>query len=104
MNTQQNYKPAKGEINIKPSKTVPGQTLPLKVLVERYVRGQHVEVFNAEYVEDENLDGLERMDAVERLEFAQQLKQGINRGRDILAKKERQRLQEAKPPQSPGTE
>jgi len=104
MNTQQNYKPAKGETNRKPSKTVPGQTLPLKVLVERYVRGQHVEVFHAEYVEDENLDGVERMDAVERLEFAHQLKQGINRGRDILAKKERERQQAAQPPQPPATE
>lgn len=35
-----------------PSKTVPGQDMPIKELVDRYVRGQNVETFTPTYTDE----------------------------------------------------
>lgn len=38
--------------SILPSKTVPGQDMPIKELVDRYVRGQNVETFTPTYTDE----------------------------------------------------
>lgn len=37
--TAYNYTPVKGELNTKPSKTIPDQTMSIKELMDRYARG-----------------------------------------------------------------
>ena len=39
-------------VSHKPSKTVPGQDMPIRELVDRYVRGQNVETFKPVYSDD----------------------------------------------------
>lgn len=65
--------PSPGKHFTEPSVTVPGQTLPLKVLLERYVRGGDVQVFPGVY-DDVLPDNIEKMDVFERLELASALK------------------------------
>lgn len=51
-----------------PSKTVPNMTLSIKELVERYIRGENVTVFEAQYTgEDELIDttGMSEMDMLD---------------------------------------
>jgi len=94
MRTQQNFDYKKhGEPKTElPSKTVPSQVLPLRTLVERYMRGQSVETFGGTYSEDESFADLDRLDATERLDYLrEQVKPAIERGRQTLAKKERER-------------
>lgn len=67
------------EVNNKPSLTVPDQSMPLKVMIERFVRGQSVEVFTPTYLGEDNdiPDTLERMDPMDRLDLSRQIKKGI---------------------------
>lgn len=62
------------------SLTIPGQTLPLRTLLDRYVMGGNVEVFPPVYLGEEETDipdDLERMDPFEKLEMARELRQSI---------------------------
>jgi len=76
-NSQGKRLPIGGETTNTPSKTVPGQQLSLRQLIERYSRGAHVEVFEGSYSTDPTFDNMERLDKVERLEAAKQVKQSI---------------------------
>lgn len=68
-----------GEINDKPSMTVPGQTLSLKELLLRYTRGQDVQVYQPVYAGDDPdfPDHLEYMDPQERLDAARSIQGAI---------------------------
>jgi len=57
----------------KPSRTVPSVMLTMKQLVERYVRGQDVEVFRSEYSED--IPPVENMTELERIDMARNIAQ-----------------------------
>lgn len=77
-----------GERNTLPSLTVPGQTLSLQQLLDRYVRGDQVAVFNPVYTEDPMFDGLEQMDEMDRRDLALGIREGIDEYRsDAAAKK-----------------
>lgn len=70
-----------------PSLTVPGQTLPLRQLVERYIRGGDVEVFSGFYDEGDDIpDNIERMSEIERLDYARDLKRSIDEYRKPISK------------------
>lgn len=61
-----------------PSKTIPGQSMPLKELVSRYMRGQNVIVHEGVFSDETMIpDNLERMDPMDRIDYARQLREGI---------------------------
>lgn len=69
----------------RPSLTVPGQTLSLKQLLDRYVKGQDVDVFTPQYSEDPDIpDNLEKMDTLEKLDLAQNIRRGIKSFREQI--------------------
>lgn len=47
-----NWEDHLSEPSTRPSKTVPGQDMPIKELVDRYVRGQNVETFTPTYTDE----------------------------------------------------
>lgn len=64
-------KPDEGFGAFGPSQTVPDMALPLKTLLERYVRGQDVATFKTEYEteeEAENFPDISKMDKLERID------------------------------------
>lgn len=68
-----------GEVFTLPSKTVPNMTLSLKELLERYVRGQDVSIFEGSYdADDGDMPDVSRMDQLEKLELARSIKQSID--------------------------
>lgn len=67
-----------GEFNDSPSKTVPGQSLSLKELIARYVRGENVKVFTPVFTDSDSIpDQLEYLDPLERLELASDIGNAI---------------------------
>lgn len=66
-----------GEVFKLPSKTVPGMTLPLAELLDRYVKKMPVDMFPGQYSDDDDMPDVSRMDTIERLEAAMQIKQSI---------------------------
>lgn len=64
------------EQNDKPSLTVPGQTLSLKELLNRFTRGQSVETFQPVY-DDGYYPETDRLDKLEKLDLARSLKGAI---------------------------
>lgn len=68
----------KGEVNTMPSLTVPDQALSVRAILERYVRGQSVENFPGVYTDSDLVpDGWERMDVIERTEYARAMKDDL---------------------------
>lgn len=68
------------------SLTVPDQALPLKTLLERYVRGQEVHTFDPVFLgEDEEFVDVEKMTFDERHEYLLQVNQSIALARTQLA-------------------
>jgi hypothetical protein len=68
-----------GENFTQPSKTVPNMTLSLKELLERYVRGQDVSIFEGSYDADqEDMPDVSRMDQMERLDLARNIRAQID--------------------------
>lgn len=79
--------PAKGYVFTLPSLTIPGQSLSLKDLLERYVISGTTEMFNAQFTgEDETdiPDNLEKMDKMEKIHLARELRLGIEDAREKL--------------------
>lgn len=66
-----------GETNNLPSMTVPGMTMGLKEMLERYVRGGDVETFQGTYTDADIPDNLERMTEMDKLDLAREIKQSI---------------------------
>jgi len=61
-----------------PHQTIPGQSVPLKTLLERYTLGQDVKTFAPEYDGTGDVPiNIERMDPMERLDAARQIKEAI---------------------------
>lgn len=52
-------------------------TMTLDELLARYVRGDSVATFQPVYSDDEDMPDVERMDPMERLDLARNIKQGI---------------------------
>lgn len=77
--THVNYPGAKGEVNHKPSLTVPDQVPSLSEMLRRYVRGDDVQQFQPVYNEgnDELIDKLEKMDRADRIQAARDIKASI---------------------------
>lgn len=70
-----------GEVNTMPSCTVPDQALSVRAILERYVRGQSVENFPGVYTDSDLVPvGWERMDQIERMDYARAMKD------DLIAK------------------
>lgn len=67
-----------GEVFTLPSLTIPGQSLSLQELLDRFVRGSDIPEFEGEFTEDPFLDNVERMDFDERAELRQQLSSVIS--------------------------
>lgn len=59
------FKAHRGEINRKPSLTVPDQTMSLKDIISRFVRGLPLPSFGAEYNEDGDVPDFNKMDLSE---------------------------------------
>lgn len=80
-----------------PSLTVPDMTLSLRQLVDRHMRGQAVKTFTVANVPENSMipDNLERMSALDRAEFSQQIAdfQRVARGKLITAKQARQQAE-----------
>lgn len=76
-----------GEYNGHPSLTVPDQAMPIKEILQRYVRGQEVKQFTPVY-DDDIAPGYEGMDEIERLNLARdmktQLQDAVTRSKRIL--------------------
>lgn len=52
-----NKRPYAGEVNTEPSKTVPGQAMTIKELIDRYKRGQSIPIVSTTWeTEDETTD------------------------------------------------
>lgn len=83
----------KGEVNNQPSKTIPGMTLSLRELVERYTMGAQVETFKPEYSE-EDFSQFDNMDKLDKLEIASQIRQQINHHRVAHTIVDQQQLDE----------
>lgn len=91
-----------GETNNAPSETIPGQTLGLEELLKRFVRGQDVKVFTPTFLGDDSdvPDDLERMNEMDKLDMARELRQGIRDKQDRMAaaKKEKEKEKPAPAP------
>lgn len=85
MNNQTNYKPGPQsyEVITGPSLTVPDQNLSMRELLDRYVRGEHVEVFTPVFSDDNDLpDGLEHMTELERIDMSRDVTNFIDTHRN----------------------
>lgn len=65
--------PFTGEVNNSPSLTIPDQSQSLETLLDRYTTGQAVPLYKPVYNESFT-DQIERMDPVERIVYARELK------------------------------
>jgi len=77
------HKTTVNERYTKPSLTIPGQTLSLQQLLERYVRGSNVERFNGVYTH-EVPPGMENLTKIEKIEMARNLKNNVQDIRKTL--------------------
>ena len=86
------YQRGRGEVNTLPSLTVPDQTLPLRVLLERYTRGQGVVTlqphFDSDYDPDFEMPDVSKMDKMDILMMAEENKRHIADIKDEMKKRE----------------
>lgn len=74
-----------------PSLTVPDQALSLKTLLERYTMGMEVPVRQAIYTDSGIIpDDLERMDEMERIQLARDLKVAVEGERQKIQRRREQ--------------
>jgi len=71
--------PVREPVNSLPSLTVPGMTLSLRDLVQRYTRGESVPTFTPQFHGDDELmpQHLERMDVQDKLMLSKELSNAI---------------------------
>lgn len=84
--------PGIGERYTLPSLTVPSQVLSLKEMLERYVRGENVDVFNPVYNGEDELPDIERMSEMDRIDAAREMKSELER--TVEAMKRSRKMQE----------
>lgn len=88
----------RGEVYTLPSMTVPGMVMPLRELIDRYVRGEHVEQFEPVFTDNQFIpDKLELMDVFDRAEYAKELKHSIALERERLGRKKAEKTKEPDP-------
>jgi hypothetical protein len=89
----------KGELNTQPSKTIPDQTLPMREIMSRFVKGIPVGVKVPVYNGEELLPDISRMDLVEIQEMKEAIKDEIStlkqKAKDQVTEKQRKRQEEA---------
>lgn len=86
--TAYNVKPSEGQIFTDPSLTIPGQSLSLRELLERYVISGTTETFKGTYTGEEETeipDNIEKMDRMEKLDLARDLRHSIADAQQQLA-------------------
>lgn len=74
------YKVPEGEINNEPSLTVPNMTMSLEEILTRYTRGGEIATLTPVYQEHDEFDespDLQKMDAVEKLQYAKDIRDSI---------------------------
>lgn len=75
------------EVNTKPSQTVPDQSLSIKELVARYIRGEDIKIFPGIYAEEgEELFDIIGMSEMDLHDLARQTAEEIQELQDKLAK------------------
>lgn len=79
----------KGYTFEKPSLTVPGQTLPVRTVLDRFRRGQSVQSFTPVY-NPEFPAGYERLNKLDRIDLAREQAAEVQRQRSILAARDAQ--------------
>jgi hypothetical protein len=84
-------KPATGIEYDLPSMTVPDQSLPLRELYKRHVRGGEMSVLKPQYMGDDELPDIEKLDKIERIELAKAVTQEIQNTRASLLEKKAQK-------------
>lgn len=93
------HNPAK-EVNDLPSETQPGMALTMRQLMDKYVRGQAT--FVPVYTDDPDIpDNIERMDNIDRLDMARDLRGYIDRGQEELFQRQEERKKKKVAPPSP---
>lgn len=88
-----------------PSLTIPGQTLSLRDLLERYVMSGTVETHRGVYDSDLDLpDNIEKMDVFEKLDLAKNIRDGIEQHQQMAQptdKKQTLQRTQIEPPSAP---
>lgn len=80
--------PAFERANEMPSMTVPGMALTMKQVLERFVRGDNINVFEPVYAGELEVPEFEQMTEMDKLDLARQLKtQDIPEMREKLHRK-----------------
>jgi len=70
-------KHSRPEVNTLPSLTVPGMTMSLEELLRRYVRGENVQTFQAQYAGEEDIPDFNGMSEMDKIDMAKDLKQFV---------------------------
>lgn len=84
------------------SLTIPDQTMSLRELVTRFARGQEVPIFEPIYNDlEEDFPDVSRMDTLERLDLARNIKQAVAVERENIVAKRKQRATVPPPPPPP---
>lgn len=94
--TYQEYGNKATETYTKPSQTIPGMTMGLDELLRRYTMKQAIPMLTPIYGgEDPDFpDHLERMDPMDRLDMAREIKGAIQEKQVELSARQRRRLEE----------
>lgn len=87
-----NYKAQKGEMNNKPSMTIPDQTMGITELLQRFTRGQSVATFEPIYeFEDDvpmedmiDMPDISKLDVFDKMELGRQVQEAIKDTREKL--------------------
>lgn len=81
--------PRQSSINVEPSRTVPGQALSLRELLNRNMQGNNVRTYSPVYSQEH--PGLERLDDIDRAQMMRDLAdfQVSQRGKIITARQAR---------------
>lgn len=78
LNPRQHWDVQRGEVNNLPSLTVPDQALSIAEILNRFVKKMPLEALPGIYTQDEFVPvGLEKMDAIEKAQYAKDIKKSI---------------------------
>lgn len=97
------FTPDKGEVNTKPSLTVPNMVPSLSKMLEIYVRGDTVQIFNGVY-DDSDMPDVSKLSAPEKAQMALDIKQGIIEQQKKLVRAKERTIDLPTPQDSPREE
>lgn len=97
VNTWRDYPGPQKEKFTLPSLTIPDQTLSLKDLLSRYVRGADVPVFEPVFIDDDSgvPINLEKMTKQEKIDLARAAKADVQKMQAELQKKQAEKVSDA---------